>query len=133
MRKILKCCARKSYQSSSGKTEDQISYSIQEIRAISRTNKTTSTLFRYQKAVPVGMCHDVCGLCYHNHLYNRISQNQSIESLNCLRIERRPRALVSFTKNSAKVSSSAKKIFKSFICSQYSFVSTQCKNISGIE
>ena len=32
---------------------------IEEITAISRINKTTSTLFRNQKAMPVGACHDV--------------------------------------------------------------------------
>ena len=38
-------------------------------------------MFRSQKAVPVGMCHDVDDLSYDNDLYNRTRLNQSIESL----------------------------------------------------
>ena len=32
---------------------------IQEIKAISRINKTTSTLIRSQKGLTVSVCHDV--------------------------------------------------------------------------
>ena len=78
---LVECCARKSHQSPSGKTEDQRLYPIQEIKAIPKTNKTTSTSFRYQKAVLVSMCHDVCDFSYDDHLYNRTRLNQSIESL----------------------------------------------------
>ena len=39
------------------------------------------TLFRNQKAVPVGTCHDVDDLSYDNDLYNKTRLNQSIESL----------------------------------------------------
>ena len=78
---LVECFARKSYQSTSGKTEDQIIYSTQEIRAIFRINRTTSTLFRNPKAVPVGACLDIVDLNYDNDLYNRTRLNQSIESL----------------------------------------------------
>ena len=44
---------------------------IQEIRAIYRINKTTSTLFRSQKGLTVGACHDVSELSYDNDLYIR--------------------------------------------------------------
>ena len=49
------------------KTRDYIlCKEIQEIRAM---NKTTSTLFQNQKAVPVDACHDVSDLSYDNYLY----------------------------------------------------------------
>ena len=44
---------------------------IQEIRAISRINKTTSTSFRNQKGLTVGMCHDESELSYDNDIYIR--------------------------------------------------------------
>ena len=78
---LAECCARESYQSTSGKTEDQRLYPTKEIRAISKINKTTSTMFGNQKAVHVGAYHDVGDLSYDNDLYNRIRLNMSIESL----------------------------------------------------
>ena len=71
------------------KTKDYL-----KIRAISRINKTTSTLFRYQKAVPVGPCHDVRSLSYDNHLYKRTRLNQSIESFSQNRKETTRFALI---------------------------------------
>ena len=71
-----------SYQSPLSKTEDQKMYPTYKIRAISRINKTTSTLFQNQKGLTVGVCHDVLHSSYDNHLYNRTKLNQSIESLN---------------------------------------------------
>ena len=56
-------------------------YSTYEIRPISRINKTTRTLLRSQKAVPVGTCHDIDDLSYDNDLCNRARLNQSIEFL----------------------------------------------------
>ena len=50
-----------SYQSPSGNREDQ---RFKDIRAISRINKTTSTLFQSQKGLTVGACHDVSELSY---------------------------------------------------------------------
>ena len=38
-------------------------------------------MFRSQKAIPVGTCHDVDDLSYDNDLYNRTTLKQSIESL----------------------------------------------------
>ena len=38
-------------------------------RAISKINRTTSTLFRNQKTMPVGTYNDVRDLSYDNHLY----------------------------------------------------------------
>ena len=132
MRKILKCCARKSYQISSGKTGDQRLYPIQEIRAISRTNKTTSTLFRYQKAVPIDACHGVCYLSYDNHFYNGARLNQSTESMSRNRKETTRSALIH--QKFLKKSHLGKKKFSKFsFSSPYSFVSTQYKNISGIK
>ena len=52
------------------KTRDYIlGKEISEIRAISRINKTKSTMFQNQKLVPVGECHDQRDLSYDNHLY----------------------------------------------------------------
>ena len=41
---------------------------MQENQEIRTMNKTTCPLFRNQKAVPVGVCHDVRNLSYDNHL-----------------------------------------------------------------
>ena len=68
---------KNNYQSALGKTEYQ---RFKDIRTISRINKTTSTLFRYQKTAPVGACYDVGHMSYDNNLYNRTRLNQSIES-----------------------------------------------------
>ena len=76
----VKCCARKSYRSPLGKTEDQKICPTYEIRAISGINKTASTLFRNLKGLTVVACHDVGHMSYDNDLYNRTRLNQSIES-----------------------------------------------------
>ena len=127
----VECCAGKSYPSPLGKTEDQGSYPTKEIRAIPRIDKSTSTLFRYQKTAPVGACHDVGHMSYDNHLYNRTRLNQSIESLS--RNRKEPRVLLSFTQNSPKILILVKKFSKVSFCSQCSFVYKQYKSISGIE
>ena len=67
--------------SPSDETDDQTLYAAYKIRAISRINKATNTLFQNQKTVPVGACHDERSLSNDNHLYNRTRLNQSIESL----------------------------------------------------
>ena len=66
----------------------QVKQKTKEITAIS------STLFRNQKSVPVGTCHDVRGLSYDNQLYNRTRLNQSIESLCRIRKETTCSALI---------------------------------------
>ena len=94
---LVECCARKSYQSPLGKTGGQRLYPTQEIRAISRMIKATSTLFRNQQTTPVGACHDVDHMSYD---YNWTRLNQSIESLYRNRKETTSSAL--FHKNSPK-------------------------------
>ena len=110
---LVECYARKSYQSPLGKTEDQKIYPTLEIRAISRINKTTSTLFQCQKTAPVGACHDVGHMSYDNHLYNRTRLNQSIESLSRNRMEP-PCSAHIYSKFSNKCHV-GKQIFQSFI------------------
>ena len=121
---LVECCAGKNYQSPLRKTEYQ---RFKDIRAISRINKTTSTLFRYQKIAPVGACHDVGHMSYDNHLYNRTRLNQSIESLSRNRNELPCSALI-YSKFSKK-SHLGKKISKVSFCSQYSFVDKQSTDI----
>ena len=63
---------KKSQKSIQGKTEEQnyiLSKELQETRAISRINKTTSKLLRSKMALTVGACHDVSELSYDNDLY----------------------------------------------------------------
>ena len=93
--------------------QDQYYILSEEIRAISRINKTASTLFRNQKTVPVGACQDVRSLSNEDRLYSRTRLNQSIESSYQNRKETMPSAL--FHKKFSKKSHLGIKNFTKFL------------------